>query len=76
VTKQQTIERISQHLAQMEEETLEGLLRFLESLPKEKDETAYLLGNPANARRLLQAVQNVEMRQHLVRKELTDLTRD
>lgn len=38
-----------------------------------EDETAYLLGNPANRARLLEAVENVRQQRHLVSVDLADL---
>lgn len=73
--KQRTLERIHEQLSQLNQEALEGLLHFLETLPKE-DETAYLLRNPANGERLLRAVKNIEARQNLVQRPLTDLPSD
>jgi PHD/YefM family antitoxin component YafN of YafNO toxin-antitoxin module len=35
-----------------------------------EDETAYLLGNPANARRLLESVANLRAGRHIERREL------
>jgi antitoxin YefM len=37
------------------------------------DETAYLMGNPANRRRLLKAVDDIEKRQNLVEVQLEEL---
>jgi antitoxin YefM len=39
----------------------------------EEDETDYLLKNPANRQRLLNAIDNVEQRQGIVEVSLTDL---
>jgi antitoxin YefM len=37
------------------------------------DETAYLMGNPADCRRLLKAVDDIEKRQNLVEVQLEEL---
>ena len=39
----------------------------------EEDETEYLLKNPANRQRLLDAIDNVEQRQDIVEIDLADL---
>lgn len=39
----------------------------------EQDETAYLLANPANRARLLEAIENVRQQRDLVTMDLTDL---
>jgi len=44
------------------------------SIAKEKDETDYLLSNPANASRLLDAINNIENhKDKLIHKTLEDL---
>jgi len=39
----------------------------------EQDETAYLLSNPANRARLLEAIENVRQQRNLVAVDLADL---
>ena len=39
----------------------------------EQDETAYLLANPANRARLLEAIENVRQQRNLVTVDLADL---
>ena len=39
----------------------------------ERDETAYLLSNPANRTRLLEAIENVRQQRNLVTVDLADL---
>ena len=73
--KERTLERIQQQLSQLDQEAPDGLLRFLETLPK-TDETAYLLRNPANAERLLTAVSRIEAGRNLVRRDPSDLPGD
>lgn len=44
-----------------------------EAAPNENDETAYLLKSPANKKRLLQAIENVEHNRDLVAINLDEL---
>ncbi len=71
---EETTERIIEVVRELPEEEAREVLKFIEFLCFRRlageDETAYLLKEPANRRRLLEAVENIRKGQHVEAKEL------
>ncbi|HHJ39139.1 MAG: hypothetical protein AXA67_11420 [Methylothermaceae bacteria B42] len=71
---EETTEKIIEVVRELPEEEAREVLKFIEFLRFRRlageDETAYLLKEPANRRRLLEAVENIRKGQHVEAKEL------
>jgi hypothetical protein len=70
--EQTTIDRLCEIMRDMPEESVAEVLDFAEFLKARhgQDETAYLLREPANARRLLDAAANIRAGRNIQEREL------
>ncbi|BCX88496.1 hypothetical protein MIN45_P0865 [Methylomarinovum tepidoasis] len=72
--RQETAERIREMAQELPEEDAIEVLKFIEYLRFRRlageDETTYLLREPANRRRLLEAVENIRKGRDIEAKEL------
>ena len=70
--EQSTLSRINEVMRDLSEECAREVLDFAEFLKTRRgeDETAYLLREPANARRLLKAAENIRTGVHITAREL------
>jgi len=72
--RQETAERICELTQDLPEEDAREVLNFIEFLRFKRlageDETAYLLKEPANRHRLLEALENIRQGRHVEAKEL------